>query len=75
MNSLYNEYNARNKSAEDFLFSIELDINNLFKMAVENYGYDPRQVSHLLICHITGVEAEIVLRQAIDMKKRKRNRE
>jgi hypothetical protein len=69
--SLFNEYNA---VSYDHPFDKELDsiLIPLFKRYVEE-GYNPREISHWIICCVTAIESQHVIRNAMDKRRGKRN--
>lgn len=71
MKSLYNEYNAAHCEEA---YEIDKATSEFFRNLLDKYpDHNPREISHLVTAHIRCIEAECVLRAAMEKRKAEKN--
>jgi hypothetical protein len=72
-NSLFNEYGAWTEDARELGAAAEVRIRPLVQEFVAK-GYSIREISHILIHEIIGMECEKVLGRAMEMRRGEKNK-
>ena len=72
-NSLFNEYGAWTEDAQELAAAAGTKLAPLVKEFLGK-GYSMREISHILIHEIVGMECEKVLGRAVEMRRGERNK-
>ena len=77
MKTFFNEYNAfqmlDNEDAQLLVNTVDPFLKSVMKIFVDK-GYNPREISHWIMLSVSGIEAETVLRNAMDMRREERQK-
>jgi hypothetical protein len=72
-NSLFNEYDAWTEDARELAAAAGAKLTPLVKEFLGK-GYSMREISHILIHEIIGMECEKVLGRAMEMRRAEKNK-
>jgi len=68
-NSLFTEYGAWTEDAQELAAAAHVKLKPLIQAFLDK-GYSMREIAHILVHEITGTECEIVLRRAVELRKK-----